>query len=241
MSVNQQKQLLESFSNSAYNSPEEDKFMNSTMRQFYANQIKEDYTKLLEKEYGVSKPAISSHKNVGQSVRKFKWVYIVSALALLSIAIYFISKISFSNQPNDALQYAAVNTEIYHNLDLASRGAQREDDKIIVLKKAYEDKNFREVIKAYESIEIKDLLTNQEHFITAISYAQLNSYENAIAAFEVILSSSESSYSFHQESRWYLAMTYLKQGNKDELKKTLLLINEGQDFYADAQKILKGL
>ncbi|MCP9770778.1 hypothetical protein EGI22_22975 [Lacihabitans sp. LS3-19] len=82
--------------------------------------------------------------------------------------------------------------------------------------KAYEAENYQEAIRLFSQIKDEEFAI----FYTAISYLELNENQKAI---EILKSNkfSETPFPFETYNKWYLALAYLKTGQKNEAKTIL--------------------
>lgn len=102
---------------------------------------------------------------------------------------------------------------------------------------AYETKDYKQAAVLFET-----LLAQQPHSETfqlyhAITLISSDDAGSAIEPLNKLLSNA--SPLFVEQSRWYLAMAYLKSGNTNGAKSTLQAIEKGAFQFAAAQQILK--
>jgi tellurite resistance protein len=137
-------------------------------------------------------------------------------------------------------QYTATNNEslfadnfINYQLPL-TRGAEQADD----LDALYNANNYMAVIAAVNGKQQK---TQKDYFLAAQAYLQTNDATAAIAAFKNVeqLNSTATDKYFVQETDYYLALAYIKEGNIDEAGKQLnkITFNKQHMFYSKASEI----
>jgi len=91
------------------------------------------------------------------------------------------------------------------------------------------------LLQAYQRQKPEDL---QVELYLGICWLETQQYAKANAVFQKI---SETESSFKDYGQWYLALSYLKQGNKTACRKTLQEVPAESEFAAKAQKLLKRL
>jgi len=101
---------------------------------------------------------------------------------------------------------------------------------------AYESKDYQAAIDKFESIE-DDAKKDYFNFYKAQAYLGLNDTENAQGLFKQVIQDNNQ---FVAESTWYMALTHLKQKDKDQAKIYLSKLIENFDFNKDkAQALLE--
>jgi len=91
------------------------------------------------------------------------------------------------------------------------------------------------LLEAYQRQKPEDL---QVELYLGICWLETQQYAKANTVFQKI---SQTESSFKDYGQWYLALSYLKQGNKTACRKILLEVPAESEFAAKAQKLLKRL
>ncbi|MBL4662750.1 MAG: hypothetical protein JKY22_04150 [Flavobacteriaceae bacterium] len=104
------------------------------------------------------------------------------------------------------------------------------------------------ILKKYTEVvsNVKKITINSEEkdatllLYQGVSQLELDQYENALQTFTELTKSNTID---HHKGYWYIAMVYLKQGNKETLIESLEVITSNSTFYkhTDASDILKKL
>ena len=109
---------------------------------------------------------------------------------------------------------------------------------LIILLSLYNAGNYDDVIKSFNSTQNK---TQEDYFITAQSYLQLNNAAAAIDAFKQVenLNNNSTEKYFQQETDYYLMMAYVKNGQIVLAEQLLdkITANKQHLFYDKAKNI----
>lgn len=111
-------------------------------------------------------------------------------------------------------------------------------DKLAAMEAAFNQKNYAQalpLLQAYVREKPEDL---QAELYLGICLMETGQYNTARSIFSKI-SSSESSYVDY--GQWYLALSYLKEGNEVECRKILQAVPAESEFAQKAQNLLKRL
>lgn len=156
------------------------------------------------KEYSAEKLA-TQPKQPAKVISMNRMVFRVAASLVLLLAVTAIYK------------YSAVNSSSFYADHFTAyemsttRGGENSDQ----LEKAYREKNWQEVITQFNGLGKKD---NKALFLTGQANLELKSYSSAIPLFNQVLANNASGADqyFHDESEYYLALSYI--GNNESVK-----------------------
>jgi len=120
-------------------------------------------------------------------------------------------------------------------LELNYRGG--DDDRVVAqLSQYYEAKNYMSYIKLADQQDSLILARPTLQFAKAIAYVETENLTSAIPLFEKLRTNP-----LHKKrSQWYLALTYLNEGNLDKAKSILNEIADGQGSYNNKAKEILG-
>lgn len=163
------------------------------------------------------------------------WLAAASIALLVGLASWFY----FFNAPDfNTDELYAANFAPYDNvIHPIERGSQLEDLKTIAFT-AYENEEYPKALKLFRELNIKynDLYID---FYSAMVLMQLNKQEEAIPLLESYVSKNGE---LIDRAHWYLALAYLKVGDKTNSKKQLrVLIGKNNFKTKKAKELLKQL
>jgi len=197
---------------------------NDELRDFIVGGMKQ--ANELENKNLLSKPIINE-KKTDKTTFINKWIYLAS-----SIAAVFIISISllwyFGTKTNNAELFASY-YQPYHFVSEQNRSS----DTIIFssLNEAvefYESGNYAQASERIEKVLSTDKNQVKAHFISGLILNETGNYSAASTEFNLIIDKFDS---YHIESKWYLALCYLKL---NQVKKAKQLFNElslSKNFY----------
>jgi len=108
------------------------------------------------------------------------------------------------------------------------------------IKENYAFGNYYGVLEKLKGITDKDTLNLDKHFYQGLAYLELWQFQSAIESFTKIAMIKDNNYS--SEARWYLALCYLKRGQKRKAKDYFEEIIKAQRYKKEeAKEILKRL
>jgi hypothetical protein len=163
-----------------------------------------------------------------KKVIQFKpWQYAMAASVALLVGIFMFN--NFSNPSfNDYNNYESVSFTV--------RGAN--DDLLKTAQEAFNNKDFASAEVAFKKLIEKDENNAELKLYRAISNIELNNFEMAD---NILKELSSGNSAFKNKATWYLALSKLKQENKDACLEILKTIQEEADDYKQAQKLIKKL
>jgi tetratricopeptide (TPR) repeat protein len=155
-----------------------------------------------------------------------RWVIgIAASIALLLVARFLL-------QPNLYDQFAQ-----HPPLAMIEKSNEVQDN-LAAMEAAFNQQDYARalpLLQAYQRQKPEDL---QVELYLGICWLETQQYAKANAVFQKI---SQTESSFKDYGQWYLALSYLKQGNKTACRKILLEVPAESEFAAKAQKLLKRL
>ncbi|NER18692.1 tetratricopeptide repeat protein [Spongiivirga citrea] len=170
----------------------------------------------------------------GTKASKRKWLPIAAAIALLfSLGIYIGTNI----QPDGTSLYDEY-YEMYPNTVYSITRSGGEESIERSAFEAYEGGDYPGAINYFNQLK-EDKDAKNIDFYIGQAYLANSEYENAILAFNKVVKTHEE---FTQESRWYLALSYLKQEDVNNAKKILTEIEQKNTYKKEAAiQLLKAL
>ena len=155
-----------------------------------------------------------------------RWVIGIAATVTLLLVARFLL------QPNLYDQFAQ-----HPPLAMIEKSNEAQDN-LAAMEAAFNQQDYARalpLLQAYQRQKPEDL---QVELYLGICWLETQQYAKANAVFQKI---SETESSFKDYGQWYLALSYLKQGNKTACRKTLQEVPAESEFAAKAQKLLKRL
>jgi tetratricopeptide (TPR) repeat protein len=190
------------------------------------------YHAFVEKQILHGKGELKRRKNLKLTA------YTVLSLAAVFFILFFIPGIW---QQNNYEELFASAYQVYPNdylpVDANFRGDARIDSLELAAMTAYENKDFLNAESKLKEI----LQTGENHelrFFLAMSQLENAKPDDAIESLQALYSLSEN-FKYYEQTRWYLALAYLKIQRKDEAKRLLNELSEIKGYYWDKAKVLK--
>jgi tetratricopeptide (TPR) repeat protein len=114
------------------------------------------------------------------------------------------------------------------------RGEAKQDN----IDSLYRQNNYSSVIKTFESKQEK---TPKDYFLAALAYLETGEAKHALETFQKLqqLNNSSTEKYFNEETDYYVALAYIKDGNIQEAQKQLQLItvNKQHKYYQKVKEI----
>lgn len=101
--------------------------------------------------------------------------------------------------------------------------------------KTYNDKKYNEALPLLEKWVIESPGSPKAWLAKGSAEYNLNKLDDAITSFSRVVENT----SFKAVARWYMALTYLKKGDKEQAKAILIKIEKEAENYEEANKLLK--
>lgn len=155
------------------------------------------------------------------------WYYSIAAAVILIFGFFI------GQQFSDPV-YSDYND--YGNISLTMRGAQ--DVLLNKAETAFNNKNFKDAEAYFSALLNADADNLELQLYQAVSLVELNDYKKADVLLERI---TQTPSVYKNKARWYLALSKLKQNDKEASMKVLKTIPEEANDYKQAQKLLKKL
>ena len=164
-----------------------------------------------------------------------KWIGIAaSVLLLITAGIFFLDKNEFNSQVAFNEYYEAV------PLRLATRDSKTEKT-ILQLSELYNNKEYKKALPYFQNMLDIDSQNTRMRLGAGICHLELNQLNSARAQFLDIIKAKD--FRLQHQANWYMALTYLKEGNLVEVKKYLTpIMNDSKaDHHEDAIEIMEQL
>jgi tetratricopeptide (TPR) repeat protein len=152
---------------------------------------------------------------------------IAASVVLVIAAIWFFSR----PVAPDYQQFAQ-----HAPLSLTVRGSA--DATIVKAEKAFADKDYTQALEAINGVLAQDAFNITAQLYKGICLLELNRGLEARAVWQPIVSGNSG---LKSEAQWYMALSYLKEGNTVECRAVLETITRGADRYPDARDLLDKL
>lgn len=182
-------------------------------------------------------------KPEGEVINIFKWrlqsekmkFAIAASVVILAAVIFAVIK------PFDVRQEKDLYTSYFEPFDSPGSGLTRSGENDLSAKaeayEAYDAKNYVAAVPLFE----KSLIENDEaivHLCLANAYMALNEFDKAETVFQHMLKEHTD---LVTQTKWYLALTYLKQNKLERAKSTLWEISDSSTYGEKAKKVLNAL
>lgn len=177
----------------------------------------------------------NENKETKSTAKIIKPSFGAAKIILRIAAVFFIAFVGygifqFSTTSNDSVfENNFINYEVS-----VSRG----EHNVTNIESLYKQQNYIGVTKTFEAEIIK---TQEDYFLAALSYLKANNATAAINTFKALqqLNNTSDQKYYVQETDYYLALAYIKNGNIEEAQKQLSLItaNKQHMFYDKANEI----
>ncbi len=139
------------------------------------------------------------------AVRPVRAVLRVAAAAMLVIGTVIVYKFA-------TVTPAGFYSGNYTSYELSTTRGSGETSAV---EQAYRNKNWNEVISAYNALPLK---TNRDHFLAGVAALELKEFTQAAEHFSAVLTSNSQTGDnyFQDEAEYYLAMSYLANDEKEK-------------------------
>lgn len=169
------------------------------------------------------------------SLRAYWMPLATAAVVLVSLSIWlFLSE-------NASLSHEQLYTAYFEPFDSPGSGLTRSTEDEMTLKakayRAYDARNYEEASKLFVAV-LKEKDDAIVHLCLGNTWLALDKPDEAEKVFQHIL---ESHGDLVTQAKWYLAMTFLRQGKIERTKATLWEISNSSTYGKDARELLKQL
>ncbi len=188
------------------------------------DRVGQDY--FSETETSVSTPNTTPTMIVKSNARR--WMALAASLTVVAAAVWFFLK----PEANLYEQYAQ-----HAPLALTERSNAPQDD-VAAAESAFQQKQYAKALTALDRL----LANNPEH-LTAKLYKGICQIEmgNANEARLTLTPIASGASALVEEAKWYIALSYLKEGNKAACETALRDISPSGDRGGDAERLVKAL
>jgi hypothetical protein len=156
---------------------------------------------------------------------------IMAAAAFLLIG-FFVSKI-FLNTPKQSMQSLYASNFKIEPLSLERGGSQ---DSIFQIATFFSTKSYDSTIAYLQKYLSTHPNDSKLDMVKAMCYLEKNNFDSTQNILTGIINQNNS---FKEKAQWYLAMTFLKQGNKSKVLEMCNSFEKQHFYYTKAQAILK--
>ena len=165
----------------------------------------------------------------GRTIPLYTWAGRIAAGFALVLVGFF--AIQYATLSSDQLYQEKVTSEAPY-LGLSNRSMEDREDTIADQVRAqYQFGNYEEVVRLYGELESP---TFAETFCLGYAYLQLEDSDNAISTFQEVIQ-DEHAFMIKDKSEYYLALSYLQDGQIEQASTILERIHDNQDHdYEDS-------
>jgi len=227
---------LDQFKNGELSEKELDVLAGKIIRAKFRKEKKNKWTQQLENEHGV----IRSEKKIVIQDKYFigKYIIGIAASIIFIIAAFFIIQGNSSlNSVEIADKYLKENK--FPNA-MAIKGKNDVSSLELKMEEAYNKDNFLEAIKFGKQLVELDSTHSNNYFFLGLSYLYKEDLQNAEKY--LLEFKQKKKRQFDQESRWFLALTYIKKKDFDKARTELEYIVAHKEWkFKLAKELLEGL
>lgn len=157
-----------------------------------------------------------------------KWILLPVIILFLTLPIIYF--MNFKNSDNSVFRQYYTSENILN----ITRGNNKSVDAII----EFQEKDFQTSSYMFKQILTEDSSNIVIRFYYGISCIEINNYLESIKSFKYIIQDNNNLYVEHAE--WYLALCYLKSGQKENaIKQFEIIRNDKNSYYKkEAESIL---
>ncbi|MCB0662369.1 MAG: hypothetical protein KDC24_06495 [Saprospiraceae bacterium] len=176
----------------------------------------------------------------GGSTISMRWFSIAAGMLLVFGFSFW--KTIFSPAPLNNQELFAAHFEPYQMVLNTRSGGQLEGENQLKLNEAleaYADKNYSKAAIAFQNLAEIEPDNELYELYSGLSHLAAGHADTSIEILEVL--QRKSSPSLREQIQWYLGLAYLKNDQKEEAKRTLSSIDEGEYRYEEAKKVLEDM
>jgi tetratricopeptide (TPR) repeat protein len=170
--------------------------------------------------------SLEQERPSGKEVRMRWWMAVAAILIIVLVSIVALP-------PKEQRLYAQLRH--FPEANFVSKGANN-DASLNEANQAFNHQDYSTALAAFESY----LKTHPDHteakLFAAFCQLELKNYPAAETAFKALHNST-----LADEADWFLALTYLREKDRDRCKSQLQQINSGNPHYQDAQQLMHEL
>ena len=183
---------------------------------------------------------IESAKAASTKNKTVKIVRIAMAIAAVFIGLVFIQNFVQNRQMENlfADNFSTENIQLFENGTY--RGAYDDENPNPLLNKAataYENKNYTEAEETFIQLAQKYPDNNDYKFYLAITQLRNNKTKESINTFNTLYQ-LDNDFAYYEETRWYMALAFVKQNKKTKAKNILKELIEYEGYYFDKAYLL---
>ena len=208
---------------------EEDKILEEALEYKLDSELRQRWEKQLKEDYGISRA-------VDNTEAKIKWlpriIKVVGAAACILLLFFLFQPVQNSFEQTQELAFSYVSDATISD-PRSLKGPESADESRRLAIEAFNGKRFDQVLALYRSIEDK---TVEDLYYRALAHLVLEDYSTSTKQFKAL---SENPGYYRQEINWYLAVSSILSGQKEQATQALLSIHEEDWNYDKAQKLLE--
>jgi len=199
------------------------KSLNSYLEHIISNKSKND-----EFENNLNNISNKYFSTTNRSKSSFKLSYLaVAASVLIAFGLFVF---------NNTLQPVYEDYALHQEISLTVRGNNNE--LLLNAEKYFNNSNYDKADLFFTDI-LKNKTDNKEILLfAAITKIEVNKFDEAQ---NILGELAKGSSVYKYEAQWYLALSYLKQNNIEELKIQLMKIKKDSEYHLQAQKLLSDI
>lgn len=207
---------------------EEDNLFTSILQQKFDQELKEEWSIKLSKDFDISK----TKKDPGVKKWNFRHLILIGSSIAASILFLLIWQTNFSNQTMNAQEFALIELDekLIHpgntKGDISSELSKQEAIQ------SFNNKDYNAAISHFE--ELKTLVADDQFYL-GMSYLYNKQYDQSISIFEEIPAGSN----VDQEVKWFLSIAYVLHGDDELAKDKLNNFGESEWKATKAKKLLQ--
>ena len=200
---------------------------------------KNRWEKMLKEQHDVDRNTSSPKTKPKIKTRKLYMLAAAVAAAILLLIVANPIIQSFSAPSYEQLASNFIDQGFYENQEV-SKGEENVEQLKLNAVFAYNQKDFPTAIKHWEAVVSSAAADETAYFFLGLSHLYNKTYDNAITNLQKA-QGFENTNKFEEETRWFLSLAYLKNGDLENAKTALLSINEGMWNHDKALQLLNEL
>ncbi len=194
----------------------------------------EEFVSLGLKEKNAEIKLGQKQKPLGKKAQMKKWYYAVAAVA--AVLVISFGLIEYFSAPAENTTLFAHYYQPYHFVVEQNRSGDPPVDSIVnAATELYQSGKYAEASGLAKTVLDKANQHVKARFILGLTFIEIKNYTHAIDEFNWILDNHDS---FHLESKWYLALCYLKLKENNKASKLLKELSQSKNFYQERAKAI---
>lgn len=180
-----------------------------------------------------------SYKSKVKPLMSRPYIYAIAAAIAIIIGIFGVLQLSTETSKTGNSGIFAQYFKPYQN-EYITRSDEVRVNNLYFALQAYENHDYAKAIVLFNKVIEADKSQHMAYFYKGVSCIEMGNYNGAIESLNVILNNENNPY--YAQSKWYLALTYLKLNNPAIAKQHLDWLALNDRYYGTkAKEILKKL